>query len=77
MVYKVCGDLKSPKSKYRPIDSLFSSKPKTRTRRMPTLARRSAQPSEASTSVTSRLTLIRSPKKIVIVKNGDPTFRQV
>lgn len=54
------------------IDFCFYSKPKTRTRVVAQLARR---PDAESFRVPLRLTQVKTPKKIVIVRNGEPNFR--
>nr|XP_039257172.1 lipoxygenase homology domain-containing protein 1-like [Styela clava] len=77
----ICSDRKTVKPlnlnlkrKNRP--PWFISKPKTRTRRVPTLARRSSQTSP-ETSLPPRYQQVKTPKKVVIVKNGDPSFRHI
>lgn len=75
----ICSDRKTVKPlnlslvpKSRP--PWFISKPKTRTRQIASLVRRTDQTSRDS-SVPTRYLQVKTPKKIVIVKNGDPTFR--
>jgi len=52
--------------------SYLCSKPRTRNKAVAQLVRK---PELETFRVPARLTQVKTPKKVVIVRNGDPTFR--